>query len=573
MKKYGGYGLKEKAVNEDWNFWLKLLSIGKYPVHMSYYGQWYRRKENGELKKAKENQKKSKEKKKKTASKVTKIVNAVQYPKQDYNYDLIPDIVDNIKLPKTKTSNKINILMFFPWMITGGADRFNLSLINRLDKEKYNVIVILTEPNKNVLRQEFEKHAIVYDLTSFIDQKYWLAFVNYIIEKEDVNVIFNSNSKFGYYVLPYLKARYSRLPIIDYIHMEEWYNRNGGYSRYSSMLDSIIDKTLVCNENSKNILQEHFGRREEDIKTVYVGVDEDEFDPAKYNKEKLLEKYSLDKNKHILSYICRISEQKRPILLLAIINKLKEVRKDFKVLVVGEGNLLQKMKVKAKELNLDEYIQFLGNIEQTEEIYKISDLTINCSIKEGIALTSYESLSMGVPIVSSNVGGQAELIDENTGILITCWQNEKDIYKEEYNQEEVNDFTNAIVEILNNLDKYKENCRKRILDNFTLKSMIKNMSKIIEDVYKEPSNEKINNGEDLKNNINITKEFITINMMNDKIEYEWECKEYEKKVYGIAYSKEGLNYKHELIKEQLWKFTIWRKFIKIIHKMKGKENG
>ena len=540
---------------------------------MSYYGQWYRRKENGELKRAKENQKKSKEIIEKTASKVTKIVNAVQYPKQDYNYDLIPDTVDNIKLPKTKTSNKINILMFFPWMITGGADRFNLSLINGLDKEKYNVIVILTEPNKNVLRQEFEKHAIVYDLTSFIDQKYWLAFVNYIIEKEDINVIFNSNSKFGYYVLPYLKARYSKLPIIDYIHMEEWYNRNGGYSRYSSMLDSIIDKTLVCNENSKNILQEHFGRREEDIKTVYVGVDEDEFDPAKYNKEKLLEKYSLDKNKHILSYICRISEQKRPILLLAIINKLKEVRKDFKVLVVGEGNLLSKMKAKAKELNLDDYIQFLGNIEQTEEIYKISDLTINCSIKEGIALTSYESLSMGVPIVSSNVGGQAELIDENTGILITCWQNEKDIYKEEYNQEEVNDFTNAIVEILNNLDKYKENCRKRILDNFTLKAMIKNMSKIIEDVYKEPSNEKINNGEDLKNNINITKEFITINMMNDKIEYEWECKEYEKKVYGIAYSKEGLNYKHELIKEQLWKFTIWRKFIKIIHKMKGKENG
>ena len=540
---------------------------------MSYYGQWYRRKENGELKRAKENQKKSKEIIEKTASKVTKIVNAVQYPKQDYNYDLIPDTVDNIKLPKTKTSNKINILMFFPWMITGGADRFNLTLINGLDKEKYNVIVILTEPNKNVLRQEFEKHAIVYDLTSFIDQKYWLAFVNYIIEKEDINVIFNSNSKFGYYVLPYLKARYSKLPIIDYIHMEEWYNRNGGYSRYSSMLDSIIDKTLVCNENSKNILQEHFGRREEDIKTVYVGVDEDEFDPAKYNKEKLLEKYSLDKNKHILSYICRISEQKRPILLLEIINKLKEVRKDFKVLVVGEGNLLSKMKAKAKELNLDDYIQFLGNIEQTEGIYKISDLTINCSIKEGIALTSYESLSMGVPIVSSNVGGQAELIDENTGILITCRQNEKDIYKEEYNQEEVNDFTNAIVEILNNLDKYKENCRKRILDNFTLKSMIKNMSKIIEDVYKEPSNEKINNGEDLKNNINITKEFITINMMNDKIEYEWECKEYEKKVYGIAYSKEGLNYKHELIKEQLWKFTIWRKFIKIIHKMKGKENG
>ena len=42
-----GYELREKAVNEDWNFWLKLLSKGKYPVHMSFYGQWYRRKETG----------------------------------------------------------------------------------------------------------------------------------------------------------------------------------------------------------------------------------------------------------------------------------------------------------------------------------------------------------------------------------------------------------------------------------------------------------------------------------------------------------------------------------------------
>ena len=42
-----GYNLKEKGVNEDWNFWLKLLSKDKYPVHMSFYAQWYRRKETG----------------------------------------------------------------------------------------------------------------------------------------------------------------------------------------------------------------------------------------------------------------------------------------------------------------------------------------------------------------------------------------------------------------------------------------------------------------------------------------------------------------------------------------------
>ena len=549
------------------------MAIGKYPVHMSYYGQWYRRKENGELRKAKDNQKRAKEIINETAKKVIYPVNAIQYPKQDYNYDLLYDSIESIKIPKQKSNAKINILMFFPWLITGGADIFNLNLIKGLDKNKYNIIIILTEPNKNVLRQEFEKYAVVYDLTSFINQKYWLAFVNYIIEKENINLIFNSNSKFGYYILPYIKGKNNNIPIIDYIHMEEWYNRNGGYARYSSMQESVIDKTLVCNNNTKKVLVKNFKRKEEEIKTIYVGVDEEKFNPDKYDKVSLLKKYKLDENKHIISYICRISEQKRPMLLLEIVNKLKDIRKDFKVLVVGEGNLLPKMKNKAKELKLEEHICFLGNIEYTEEIYAISDLTINCSLKEGLALTSYESLSMDVPVVSSDVGGQSELIDENTGALIKCMQDEKDIYLEKYELEEIENFVSSIIKILNNLNRYKGNCRKRILEKFTISEMINNMSKVFENVYKNPNSEKIKNGEGLKNNINIVKEFITVNMMNDKIEYDWECKEYEKKIYGVAYSKEGINYKYELIKEELWKYKIWRKFVKLVHKMKGNKDG
>ena len=540
---------------------------------MSYYGQWYRRKENGELKKAKDNQKRAKEIINETAKKIINPVNAIQYPKQDYNYDLLCDYVENIKIPKQKSNDKINILMFFPWLITGGADIFNLNLIKGLDKNKYNIIILLTEPNKNVLRQEFEKYAIVYDLTSFINQKYWLAFVNYIIEKENINLIFNSNSKFGYYIFPYIKGKNNNIPIIDYIHMEEWYNRNGGYARYSSMQESVIDKTLVCNNNTKNVLVKKFKRKEEEIKTIYVGVDEDKFNPDKYDKVSLLKKYKLDENKHIISYICRISEQKRPMLLLEIVNKLKDIRKDFKVLVVGEGNLLPKMKNKAKELKLEEYICFLENIEDTEEIYAISDLTINCSLKEGLALTSYESLSMDVSVVSSDVGGQSELIDENSGALIKCMQDEKDIYSEKYELNEIENFVNSIIKILNNLNRYKGNCRKKILDKFTINEMVNNISKIFESEYKTPNSEKIKNGEGLKDNLNITKEFMTINIMNDKIEYDWECKEYEKKIYGVAYSKEGINYKYELIKEELWKYKIWRKFVKLVHKMKGNKDG
>ena len=571
-----GYELREKAVNEDWNFWLKLLSKDKKPVHMSFYGQWYRRKQNGELNRANNNKERSLEIINQTASKINKKVEAIQYPRYNYNYDIIPEKVENILIPKqAKTNNKINILFIIPWMITGGADIFNLNLVKRLDKNKFSVTIVSTEPNKNVLRQYFEKSednqeiAKVYDLTSFLDQKYWIAFVNYIIEKENINIILNSNSKFGYSILPYIKCEYPQIPIIDYVHMEEWYNRNGGYSRYSAMYKSVIDKTLVCNENSRKILIEHFEKNEKEVQTVYIGVDEKTFNPDNYNKESLKQKYlGTEKNKKVLSYICRISEQKRPMLFLQIIYKLKETRNDFKVLVVGDGNLLNRMKEDAKKLNIYDDIIFTGNLQNTAEIYSISDLTLNCSIKEGLALTSYESLSMGVPIVSSDVGGQKELITNDVGKIIPLEQNEKDFYIEKYSNKEINAYVEAINDVLNNLENYKKNCRQRILSGFTINKMIEKMSNIFKETYERPNEQKIINGQELKDNVNICKELITTNLKNDEIEYIWECSEYEKKVYGRAYSVQGMNYKKELLKEKLWKIPVWRGFINLIHKLR-----
>ncbi len=567
-----GYNLKEKAVNEDWNFWLKLLSKEKFPVHISFYGEWYRRKENGELQRSRENKERSLEIINNTAKGVTKEIKAKQYPCYNYNYELIEDNLKNIEIPKRiNKKDTINILFIIPWMVTGGADLFNLSLVKGLNKERYEITIISTEPNENVLRQEFEnnENVRVYDLTSFLDKRYWVAFVNYIIQKENINLIFNSNSKTGYSMLPYLKSMYPEIPILDYVHMEEWYNRNGGYSRYSSMYNSIIDKTMVCNGNSKKILEEHFKRNPDEVQTVYIGVDEEKFNPDRYNKEELEKKYlGGTTNKKIISFICRISEQKRPLLFLEIIKKLKEKRQDFNVLVVGDGNLLGKMKEKAKKMNLLEDIIFLGEIKNTGEIYKISNVTVNCSLKEGLALTSYESLSMNVPIVSSDVGGQKELISKDVGEIVKLMQNEEDVYLEKYSPEEINSYVKAINKVLDNLETYKSNCRKRICENFTISKMIEKMDSIFEETHKNPSKKKIENGYGLSNNRDITKELITANFKSDELEYKWECSEYERKVYGKNYSAFGLNSRRELLKEKLWQIPAWRFMIKIYHKIR-----
>ena len=560
FEEVNGFELNEKNIYEDWNLWLKLMAKGHFPVRMNYYGCWYRRKKESELNRARNNNERAMEIINNTTKTIKQRVEAIQYPTFNYNWDIIPDKINTISKVQVINNQKTNILMIIPWMVMGGADKFNFDLISKLDKNKFEITVITTEPAINTYRQEFEKFATVYDLSTFLDQKYWISFINYIIEKNNINIIINTNSEIGYGMLPYLKAKYPQIPILDYVHMEEWYNRNGGYSRDSSGVASVIDKTLVCNENSRKILIDHFGRKSEEIETVYIGVDEKQFDSKKYNKKELKEKYKLPDDKFIISFICRISEQKRPFLLLEVIKKLQQERKDFLVLIVGDGNLLSQMKSSAKRMNLLDNMLFLGRTNKTDEIYALSDMTINCSIKEGLALTAYESLAMGVPVVSSDVGGQKELINEKTGVIVPCMQDEEDIFDFNYSDEEVDTYVKAINKVLNNLKEYKKECRKRILDGFTIDQMVEHMTKIIDETVKNPNKNKMM----LNTNSDIGKELITNKFMLGQAKYEWECKEYNN-YYGFETS--GGNYKFELFKEKMWQHKWYRGMIKMLQKV------
>ncbi len=555
-----GYELKEKAINEDWNFWLKMISKEKFPVKMNYYTFWYRRKASGgELAKANKNKKRTKEIVSKTIKSINKKVNAIQYPKYDYNWETIEDYKQEIIQIKERKNNKINLLYIIPWMVMGGADQFNIDFINGLNKDKFDITIISTEPANNVCRQKFQ-NCTIYDLTTFLDMKNWIQFINYIIEKKNINIIMNSNSEIGYSYLPYLKQKYPKIPIIDYVHMEEWYYRNGGYSRDSSTVSAVIDLTMTCNGGSTAILEKHFKRNKNEVKTVYIGVDEEKFNPKNYNQKELREKYEIPNDKFIVSYICRIANQKRPLLLMEIIKKYVEINKDVLFLIVGDGPMLWQIKKKAEEYKLKNNIKFMGRFTETQIIYAMSDATINCSIKEGLALTSYESLSMNVPVISSDVGGQKELINEEVGVIVDCIQEEKDINNYNYSAEEVNLYVKGLEKVQKRLNEYQKKCRKRILSGFTINHMINNMNTILEEIHLNPNQEKIKNGIELQKYHDLVTELIVKEYTQISSKYQYLCIEY-KKTFGYVEDK------FEDFKIRMWNHKWYRGLVKFLKKI------
>ena len=523
----------EKAVFEDWMLWLNLLKKGYKPLHVNYFGFWYRRSDAGELSKAKKkNRKRAINLIKKLSKEVTNYVEAKQYPVQNYNWDGIMDMPDSVITPNVQNKDKKKLLFIIPWMVMGGADKFNLDVLKLLDKNKYEVTIITTIPTIYQWRVFFEKEAYeVFDLSTFIDEKYWNGFINYIIDSRKIDLVLVSNSSYGYASIPYIKACYPTIPIIDYIHMEEWYNRNGGYSRDSSAVNEFIDKTYFCNKKSQLLMNEMFGIDKKKTDTIYIGVDEKNFDANNYDKKELLIKYKIPQNKNIIGFICRIDYQKRPLLFVHIMKKLLEQNNNLHFIIAGDGPLLKQMRTLARKFKITYSISFLGKCNNPSEIYSICDITVNCSLKEGLALTSYESLSMGVPVVSSDVGGQSELIDDTVGAIVPLMQKEEDIHFTNYLDEEIDIYVSSINRILNNLDKYKVSCRKKIINGFTIDNMIKNFEKEIDSVIKTPNQNIVKMASNIDSK-NLLKDYINLYFMSCKEESSWSKLEYTKAVYG-----------------------------------------
>jgi glycosyltransferase involved in cell wall biosynthesis len=486
----GCYKEGVKHFNEDWMLWLKMLSKSYFPVHISEYGFWYRRTDGGVLHIVKSDSgviRTNKQLISETASEVDTTVQAKEYPCANAPGKYIKPKLSDWGRRVFKTHDKIHVMMLLPWMEMGGADLFNLDVVRKIDKNKYEMSILTTVPASNSWQQRFEEYVTdIFNLPNFLDVQNYAEFISYFIKSREIDVLFLSNSYYGYYLLPWLRKEFPDLAIIDYVHMEEWYWRNGGYARTSGALGEILEKTYVCNERTRQVLINDFGREPESVETLYIGVDKDKFDESKVEAGLAKKMLGIESDRPVILFPCRIHPQKRPFLMLEIAKEVKKKITNIAFVVVGDGSQLEELKIKAKEASLSDTVYFADRQNDMLPFYKDAGITLICSLKEGLALTAYESLSMSTPVITSDVGGQSELIDDSVGAVLPLMQSEVEgLDEREFSQEEVSQYVQAVENILKDRDKYEtmcKACRNRIEKNFSSDIMIRKLQDILDNL-------------------------------------------------------------------------------------------
>lgn len=103
-----------------------------------------------------------------------------------------------------------------------------------------------------------------------------------------------------------------------------------------------------------------------------------------------------------------------------VVKIFAEVRKKIpsKLLLVGSGGELQKVKNLVASLNLQNEVIFIGKILNIDAYVTSADLFLLPSSQESFGLAALEAMAYGVPVVASNVGGIPEVVLEGkTGFL------------------------------------------------------------------------------------------------------------------------------------------------------------
>jgi len=458
----GGYEAANRGGLEDWDFWIKSAAHGHWGNTIPEFLDWYRRRDTGREHWDNVVQSDKTEKFRAGLQKKYPALWKESFPQIDVRRSQFsPSVSAEVPFANSIKKERPRLLLIVPHFDLGGADKFNLDLIRQLQRERgYEITVVSTRRSKNPWMHEFESLTPdVFALNNFLHPSDFPLFLRYLIASRQPDAVCVANSFLGYQLLPYLRAYFPETPFLDYLHMEEEGWMDGGYPRQSVHSQSQLARTVVSSEHLKNWMVTRGGKSDA-IEVAYTNIDPEIWRRDRFDKAAFAAKWNIDTTRSVLLYAGRICEQKQPRVFAEVIRQVAKKNSSFTVLVAGDGPDLPWLKEFAQHERLKQ-IRFLGTVPNGEMggLLALSDIFFLPSQWEGISLALYEAMAMSVVPVAARVGGQAELVTADCGILVTRRAGE------------VADYTNALTRLLSSPDLRKQMAqaaRQRIVDHFPI---------------------------------------------------------------------------------------------------------
>lgn len=182
--------------------------------------------------------------------------------------------------------------------------------------------------------------------------------------------------------------------------------------RVYSITDRFTDiTTFVSNESKNRYVRASAVPGNKSIK-VYNGINVEQFSPSPPAEDV--------SDNFIWITVGSLERRKDHRTLLEAIDILCNKEKNFTVWFIGEGRLREKLERTTAALEIEDFVEFKGEMYDIPGQLNKSDAFVLPSQSEGFGLVVAEAMACGLPVVSTNSGGPTEIVvDGETGILVS----------------------------------------------------------------------------------------------------------------------------------------------------------
>lgn len=209
----------------------------------------------------------------------------------------------------------------------------------------------------------------------------------------------------------------NRIVLVNTVHMLE---EKSFVIRTVNRVFSGYDDGIITVSRAVRDLLASEGIPAAKMKTIYNGVDFQHFNTP-LNENKVRSNYGIDENDFLVVSAARFSEEKGHRFLLNSIARFKELysreaaARNVRFLLAGDGALFDECRSLSSQLGLKEDVIFAGYVTDMRSLMQAGDLYVSHSSSESLGISVLEAMAGGLPVVTTNSGGPAEIVNEDTG--------------------------------------------------------------------------------------------------------------------------------------------------------------
>jgi glycosyltransferase involved in cell wall biosynthesis len=186
---------------------------------------------------------------------------------------------------------------------------------------------------------------------------------------------------------------------------------------------SFSDKIITVSHQVTEDLRKWYGQKiVKKCITVFNGIDTSLFKPDNEQRSTIRQKYKISDNDILLLTVGRITYEKGHHLAIEALRQLKNQDLNVRLMIVGEGEGRRILEENVRMDGLEQEVIFTGQVDNTETVqyYNSADIFLMPTLTvEGLPFVLLEAMACAKPVIASDIGGNAEVInDGENGILI-----------------------------------------------------------------------------------------------------------------------------------------------------------